>query len=50
MSLSINILPMMLIAFPLFGEWMLIANSYIYPNILPMTFPYFTGLYWMLDY
>ena len=50
MSLSITILPLMAIFFPLVGEWMLVANSSIYPNALNMTFPYFKGLFWMLDY
>ena len=50
MSLSKAILPIMLIFFPLFGEWMLVANSSIYPKALPMTFPYFKGLIWQLDY
>lgn len=49
MSLTITILPLMLIFFPLFGEWMLTANSSIYPDVLPMTFPLLKNLYWMLD-
>jgi hypothetical protein len=49
MSLSILILPFMLIFFPVFGEWMFTANTSIYPNVLPMTFPLFNGLSWILD-
>jgi hypothetical protein len=50
MSLSVHILPIMLVISPLIGEWMLVANSSIYPNVLPMSFPYYTGLLWELDY
>jgi hypothetical protein len=50
MSLTITIIPIMLILFPIVGEWMLVANTSIYPNALNMTFPLFKGLYWMLDY
>lgn len=39
----------MLIFFPIVGEWMFTANTAIYPDVLPMTFPFFKDLYWMLD-
>ena len=46
MSLTLTLLPVMLIFFPVLGEWMLVTNSSIYPSALSMTFPYFTGLVW----
>jgi hypothetical protein len=48
-SLTLGFFPMLLMASPLIGEWMLVANSNIYPNQLPMNFPYFNNLYVELD-
>lgn len=39
----------MLIFLPLVGEWMLIGNSYIYPDKLPMTIKILSGKSEMLD-
>jgi hypothetical protein len=50
MSLTLWLMPVMLIFFPVLGEWMLVANSSIYPNGLSISFPYFSGLLSELDY
>lgn len=34
-SFSLSVLTIILVLFPLFGEWMLTANNYIYPSIQP---------------
>lgn len=39
----------MLIFLPLVGEWMLIGNSYIYPDKLPMAIKILSGKSEMLD-
>ncbi len=49
MSVSTGILPIMLIFFPLIGEWMLVANSSIYPDKLPMALSLFSGSVEELD-
>jgi hypothetical protein len=43
-SFTRAILPLMLVVCPLVGEWMLVANSDIYPSALAMSFPYLGGL------
>ena len=48
-SLSLGLMPFVLIICPLVSEWMLIGNSSIYPNKLPMKFPYFQGIITILD-
>lgn len=42
-SLTLVIFPAALTLGPLVGEWMLVGNSDIYPNNLPMSFPYLHG-------
>ena len=49
MSFSLTLLPLCLIISPMIGEWMLVANSQIYPDKLNMTFPVFTGIMTELD-
>jgi hypothetical protein len=44
MSLTLGLLPFVVIFAPVIGEWMLVANSSIYPDKLPMRFPYFHGI------
>ena len=43
MALSINLLPLILIIFPLIGCWMLVANENIYPDKLSMALPFLEG-------
>lgn len=49
MSFSTMFLPFMIIIFPLIGCWMLVGNSYIYPNQLPMSLPVLKGYFTELD-
>lgn len=49
MSITLVLIPILVIFSPLVGEWMLAANADIYPNQLPMAFPYFQGLIYQLD-
>lgn len=49
MSLSMGVLPFLLMFSPVVGEWMLVANSGIYPGQLPMAFPYLKGIIYELD-
>ncbi len=49
MSLTLGLLPFVVIFSSVIGEWMLVANSSIYPDKLPMAFPYFTGILYELD-
>jgi hypothetical protein len=49
MSLTLGLLPFVVVFSSVIGEWMLVANSSIYPNQLPMTFPYFKGVIYELD-
>jgi hypothetical protein len=37
-SFSLFVLPAILILFPPLAEWMIVANSYIYPSGLPISF------------
>lgn len=48
-SLTLVIFPAALTLGPLVGEWMLVGNSDIYPNNLPMSFPYLHGNFYELD-
>lgn len=45
MSVSIIVLPMILIFAPLIGCWMLVGNAHLYPNVLPMAFPVLQGIF-----
>lgn len=49
MSFSLTLLPICIILSPLIGEWMLVANTQIYPNKLNMTLPIFEGIITELD-
>jgi len=49
MSLTMGLIPFLVILSPVIGEWMLAANGSIYPDQLPMRFPYFNGLLYQLD-
>lgn len=49
MSLSIMLLPWILILFPLIGCWMLVGNSSIYPNNLSMGISLFDREFEELD-
>ena len=49
MSFSLTLLPICLIVSPIIGEWMLVANSQIYPDKLNMTLPILNGIFDELD-
>lgn len=48
-SLTLSLIPFIIILSPIVGEWMLTANYDIYNANLPMSFPYFQGLSVILD-
>ena len=43
-SLTLLLLPVILVCFPVIGEWMLISNSYIYPSGLSTSFDFLNFL------